>query len=83
MAPENPPPVDPNALPLKGVVAELRDEGESIRVTFTRLAGIYQLPKHTEGFDALMERLQSSRDALSEIHLRYRYPEKAIVSIGE
>jgi hypothetical protein len=75
--------VDPNALPLKGVVAEIRDDGDHYRVTFTRLAGIYSLSKETPNLSTLLLGLKASMSSHSEIKLRYRYPQKTLVGLDE
>jgi hypothetical protein len=77
------PPTDPSALPLSGVVADLvpLDDGR-LKVTFTRLAGIYYLASDAPARAALLAALEQSRASGNPVALTYAYPAKTINGLG-
>ena len=77
------PKTDPSALPLSGVVADLvpLDDGR-LKVTFTRLAGIYYLAADAPDRAALLSALERSHQRGEKIELTYAYPAKTINGIA-
>jgi len=74
---------DPNALPLSGIVADLvpLDDGR-LKVTFTRLAGIYYLAADAPNRALLLGALERSKQRAETVELTYAFPAKTINAIA-
>lgn len=70
---------DPRALPLAGIVAELRPRDDGfVRVTFTRLAAVYQVAPDAPRRGELLAHLERSQREGEAVTLTWSWPDRSL-----